>query len=317
MKEFIEDNDGYTELGELHVERNKAVIGRIDSRYENNRKHSLLPVDSSRIIQNFSSNVTIKDSAIIPSEGTFGEKQIYIGNNFLAIYDRNTGNFISENPRSYFKNVGIELGITSIDEYHMICDNIKNVVAVGKKFFVFTTRTYNIPVIIEIDPYANTVSVVNGPDDTLFNMSFNNDLPLPKYTIIGKPFCFNSVTIGIICRKEVDDNSRKNLKYSDYTLSYYFNDKLMFNMTFDTFLEKIGKINLWNSDNINKFCYGEKPILTTNLIIIISMGALALILIIIIIILICKIKNQKDEYLIDEHDNGSNDKCCITPGEDK
>ena len=57
--------------------------------------------------------------------------------------------------------------------------------------------------------------------------------------------------------------------------------------------------------------------MTTNLIIIISMGALALILIIIIIILICKIKNQKDEYLIDEHDNGSNGKCCITPEEDK
>ena len=48
MKEFIEDNDEYTELGELHIEQNKAVIGRIDSRYENNRKHSLLPVDSSR-----------------------------------------------------------------------------------------------------------------------------------------------------------------------------------------------------------------------------------------------------------------------------
>ena len=221
MKEFIEDNDGYTELGELHVERNKAVIGRIDSRYEKNRKHSLLPVDSSRIIQNFSSNVTIKDSAIIPSEGTFGEKQIYIGNNFLAIYDRNTGNFISENPRSYFKNVGVELGITSIDEYHMICDNIKNVVAVGKKFFVFTIRTYSIPVIIEIDPYANTVSVVNGPDDTLFNMIFNSDSSLPKYTIIGKPFCFNSETIGIICRKEVDDNSKFNVSVLKFNINKY------------------------------------------------------------------------------------------------
>ena len=165
MKEFIEDNDEYTELGELHIEQNKAVIGRIDSRYENNRKHSLLPVDSSRIIQNFSSNVTIKDAAIIPSEGTFGEKQIYIGNNFLAIYDRNTGNFISENPRSYFKNVGVELGIEDIDEYHMICDGIKSVIAVGKQFFVFTTRAYNVPVIIGINPYTNDVYVVNGPDD--------------------------------------------------------------------------------------------------------------------------------------------------------
>ena len=121
---------------------------------------------------------------------------------------------------------------------------------------------------------------------------------------------FASQTAFEIARKEVDDNSRKNLKYSDYTLCHYFNDKLVFNMTFDTFLEKIGKINLWNSDNINKFCYGEKPILTTNLIIIISMGVLALILIIIVIILIFKIKNQKDEYLISEHHPSTDDKCC-------
>ena len=221
MSEFIKDNDEYTELGELHSEQNKAVIGRIDSRYENNRKHSLLPVDSSRIIQNFSSNVTIKDSAIIPREGTFGEKQIYIGNNFLAIYDRNTGNFISENPRSYFKSIGTELGIKDIDEYHMLCDNIKNVVVIGKQFFVFTTRAYDIPVIICIDPYNNKMYTVNGPDEVLFNMIFNNDPSLPKYTIIGKPFCFDSETIGIICRKEVDNSEKFNVSILKFNVSKY------------------------------------------------------------------------------------------------
>ena len=159
--------------------------------------------------------------------------------------------------------------------------------------------------------------ILSGHDTTLtaqelfFIKFFNYDLEtyiFPTYA---------SQTVFEITRKEVDEISRKNLNYSDYTLCHYFNDKLVFNMTFDIFMEKMGKINLWNKDNINKFCYGEKPILTTNLIIIISMGALALILIIIIIILICKIKNQKDEYLIDEHDNGSNGKCCITPEEDK
>lgn len=221
MKEFIEDNDEYTELGELHIEQNKAVIGRIDSRYENNRKHSLLPVDSSRIIQNFSSNVTIKDAAIIPSEGTFGEKQIYIGNNFLAIYDRNTGNFISENPRSYLKNVGEELGIEDIDEYHMMCDGIKSVVAVGKQFFVFTTRAYNVPVIIGINPYTNDVYAVNGPDDTLFNIIFNNDPHSPKYTIIGKPFLFDSETIGIVCRKEVNEETMFNVSVLKFNVNKY------------------------------------------------------------------------------------------------
>ena len=158
--------------------------------------------------------------------------------------------------------------------------------------------------------------IISGHDTTLtaqelfFIKFFNYELESYIFPT------FASQTAFEITRKEVDDNSRKNLKYSDYTLCHYFNDKLVFNMTFDTFLEKIGKINLWNSDNINKFCYGEKPILTTNLIIIISMGVLALILIIIVIILIFKIKNQKDEYLISEHHPSSDDNCCSSE-EDK
>lgn len=152
--------------------------------------------------------------------------------------------------------------------------------------------------------------ILSGHDTTLtaqelfFIKFFNYDLE--SYTFPT----YASQTAFEIYRKEINDtNSRKNLKFSDYTLYHYFNDELVFNMTFDTFLEKIGNINLWNKDNINKFCYGENQNLnlTTNLKIIISMGILALILIIIVIILIFKVKNQKNEYLIDEHDIGCDD----------
>jgi len=128
---------------------------------------------------------------------------------------------------------------------------------------------------------------------------------------------YASQTAFEITREEVEDeSSRKNLTYSNYTLYHYFNDKLVFSMTFDIFLEKMGKINLWNKDNINKFCYGKKPVLTTNLIIIISMGVLALILIIIIIILIYKIKSQKDLKalkLFKDYDHECDGSCCCPP----
>ena len=57
-----------------------------------------------------------------------------------------------------------------------------------------------------------------------------------------------------LSRKEVNENSRKNLQYSDYIISEYFNDRLVFNMTFNKFLEKIEKINLWEDSNFNLFC---------------------------------------------------------------
>ena len=61
-----------------------------------------------------------------------------------------------------------------------------------------------------------------------------------------------------LSREEVNENSRKNLKYSDYTISEYFNDRLVFNMTFNKFLEKIEEINLWEDSNFNIYCRFKK-----------------------------------------------------------
>ena len=93
-----------------------------------------------------------------------------------------------------------------------------------------------------------------------------------------------------ISRKEVTESSRKYLKYSDYTISEYFNDRLVFNMNFSRFLEKIGKINLWDDSRLNTFCQlnKKKEDDIDKIIAIIILAILIVILFVIIIILIKK-----------------------------
>ena len=37
---FYQDNNNYTEIGELHASSKQAVVGRVDSRYKNTKKIS-------------------------------------------------------------------------------------------------------------------------------------------------------------------------------------------------------------------------------------------------------------------------------------
>ena len=89
----------------------------------------------------------------------------------------------------------------------------------------------------------------------------------------------------------------KNLKYSDYKVSYYFNDKLIMNKTLDKFIEIIEK-NIWNSEQIYNYCIGEnkEDNLDASLIIIILMGVIIIILAIVIIILVSKLRLKSDAY---------------------
>ena len=117
-----------------------------------------------------------------------------------------------------------------------------------------------------------------------------------------------------------DDNiinetkSIKELNDSDYKVSYYFNNKLIMNITFDKFVEKIEKV-LWNSEQMDKFCFGNKKEkednIETSLFIIISMGIIIFILSIIIIILIIKLRNKKSDASIDNEINKEKDNRLI------
>jgi hypothetical protein len=100
------------------------------------------------------------------------------------------------------------------------------------------------------------------------------------------------------------DVKLKNLKYSDYRVIYYFNDKLIMNITFDKFAEKIESV-VWNDDKLYEFCVGntgdikdkEKEKFESNLVIIIFMGIIIIILVIAIIVVIVKLRTKKDDIL--------------------
>ena len=78
------------------------------------------------------------------------------------------------------------------------------------------------------------------------------DLGIDKYIY---PVYTSQMTFEVT-RDDVDDNKLKNLKYSDYRVIYYFNDKLIMNITFDKFSEKIESV-VWNDDKLYEFCVGN------------------------------------------------------------
>ena len=39
---YWHDNNSYKEIGELHTTKRTAVVGKLDSRYSNNKKKSIL-----------------------------------------------------------------------------------------------------------------------------------------------------------------------------------------------------------------------------------------------------------------------------------
>ena len=49
------------------------------------------------------------------------------------------------------------------------------------------------------------------------------------------------------------NNNNNNRNYSDYIISYYFNDELLLKMTVDKFFNKI-EPNIWSQEKINNFC---------------------------------------------------------------
>lgn len=145
--------------------------------------------------------------------------------------------------------------------------------------------------------------IVSGHDTTLtaeeiyFIRFFN--IELESYIF---PIYTSQITYEIT--REENLNPGK-LKYSDYNVYYYFNDKLIMNITFDYFLEKIEK-NMWGVEQIEKFCFGEKtsPPFDTSIVIIIIMGIIILILDLVIIFLVIKIRKNKNISI----NNGFNDK---------
>lgn len=152
--------------------------------------------------------------------------------------------------------------------------------------------------------------IVSGHDTTLtaeeiYFIKFFN-IELESYIF---PIYTSQITYEITREENINPGK---LKYSDYKVYYYFNDKLIMNVTFDYFLEKIEK-NMWGVEQIERFCFGEKPSppFDTNIVIIIIMGIIILTLDLVIIFLVIKIRKNKNfsinnkfnDKLVNDNDN--------------
>lgn len=95
------DNNAYEEIGELHADTGNAVVGRIDSRFSETKKTSVLSPNSNNILYTYFKKSNVKSWAVRKiKNNTYGikERHIFVGENFLEVYDTETGNFINENP---------------------------------------------------------------------------------------------------------------------------------------------------------------------------------------------------------------------------
>jgi len=140
--------------------------------------------------------------------------------------------------------------------------------------------------------------IISGHDTTLaaqilylikiFNLD-ENIYTLPTYTA--------QVAVEVTRQDDI-----KGKKYSDYNVSFYFNDKLFFNITMDKFIETVDK-NTWSKEQIDKFCYVEnanknkskKNKLSLKTIILITISILVVCLLIVIIFLVIKIFTKEED----------------------
>lgn len=175
---FFQDNNNYEEIGELHANSKNTVVGRIDSRYNATKKKSLIYPDSDRLIYDYYSDAKVCDMAIRPVQDSLNEKMLFIGNNFITIYDSDGGNFILKEPKdllSSLKNphtMAINPGFAGLDgtetdpdeierltdeEISEICSNLLYCTHLGKYFLIF------------VDYYGHIVPFKLDPDN--FNIS--------------------------------------------------------------------------------------------------------------------------------------------------
>lgn len=229
---FYQDNNNYEEIGELHANSKQAVVGRIDSRYNSTKKISLQAPDSDRLIYNFSSDSKVNDVAIRSAYDNLTEKMMFVGKDFLAVYDSESGNFVLKEPHEVLKilinpfDAKIDAGLGGLvdenitrltyDQLDFVCKSLKYVVSADKYFFIISELNNGHSVIWKFDPDTLRISKFRPKD-------FYNG-PGAE-TILAKPFIYNSV-IYIYTKTDEnkvrvwscnvnDDNANTHFVYSD------------------------------------------------------------------------------------------------------
>ena len=175
---YYRDNNSYTEIGELHANNKNAVLGKIDSRYRSTKKTSLLSPDSDRIIYNFSSDSRVADMAIREAHESITEKMIFVGKDFLSLYDSESGNFVLKEPHDFLQTLRnpyadiVNPGLGSLDiadkdnateklsynSFNYVCKNLKYVISVDTYFLIISKLDNGKYVIFRFNPDTLTIS---------------------------------------------------------------------------------------------------------------------------------------------------------------
>lgn len=232
---YYQDNNTYTEIGELHASSKNAVTGKIDSRYKNTKKTSLLSPDSDRIIYNFSSDSRVADMAIREAHESITEKMIFIGKDFFSLYDSDTGNFVLKEPHDFLKTLmnsyadALEPGLGSLDisdkdsateklsynSFNYVCKNLKYVISVDTYFLIISKLDNGKYVIFRFNPDTLIISkfkpraFYTGPgSEEILDKPFVKDNVLYLFTLnTNKSINFWSTSINDESADFIKDNT--------------------------------------------------------------------------------------------------------------
>lgn len=215
---FYQDNNVYEEIGELHANSKNAVVGRIDSRYDETKKKSLIYPDSDRLIYNYSSDSRVSDIAIRKAQDSLTEKILFVGKDFISIYDSDGGNFVLKEPKELLSDLrnpytstinagfaglnGNEVDPDNIEllDYNsldFICKNIKYCLQLDKSFLIFVELNDGHTVPFKLDPDNLSISKFSPK-------SFYDTFDSSK-KIVSKPVIINNILY--ILSVNSDDNT--------------------------------------------------------------------------------------------------------------
>lgn len=108
--------------------------------------------------------------------------------------------------------------------------------------------------------YTPKMLIISGHDHTLcvqelfIILAFGFDI---------NSFRFPSFSSQITFEVTTSDNNKNKKNYSDYFVSYYFNEELIFNITAEEFFQKI-EPNIWSEEKIDNFCIENTKSKETN-----------------------------------------------------
>lgn len=262
---YYQDNNDYSEIGELHASSENPVVGRIDSRYSSTKKVSLLSPDSDRLIYSYYSDARISDMAIREEDESLKRKMIFVGKNFLTVYDVETGNFVLKDPKHSLTQlmnpwanvIAPGLGALTISDAEKVTNDTSNYLSLVD----FESICENFKYVLNVDTYFLIVSQLSNGKYVIFRLNPDN-LTLAKFRpvdfysgpgaekLVFKPF----LSGNILCIFTKDSSNKLKLWTTDITDSKGFSSTVVSSSSGLTTLGILtdGKYSIIKEDDIVK-----------------------------------------------------------------